>query len=71
MKFPAILLLDLKRAVQLDHSKNMSVPVSTCTSYDFNTLISFVWKLWHWKGMCVSTSYCKNGWLVFIAMIQH
>jgi hypothetical protein len=26
----------------------MSVHVSTCTSYDFNTLTPVVWKLWRW-----------------------
>jgi len=26
----------------LDHSKDMSVRVSTCTSYDFNTLMPVV-----------------------------
>jgi hypothetical protein len=29
--------------MQLDHSKNMSVHVSTCTSYDFNALMPIVW----------------------------
>jgi len=33
-----ILLRDSKGALQLNHSKDMSVDVSTCTSYDFNTL---------------------------------
>jgi hypothetical protein len=41
-----ILLRDLKGAMRLDHSKDMSVHVSTCTSYDFNALTSVVWKLW-------------------------
>jgi hypothetical protein len=30
---------------RLDRSKGMSVHVSTCTSYNFNTLASVVWKL--------------------------
>jgi hypothetical protein len=42
-----ILLCDLKGAMQLDHSKDMSVHVSVCTSYDLNTLMPIVWKLWH------------------------
>jgi hypothetical protein len=37
----------LNRAIQLDRSKDMSVHVSTCTSYDFNELASVAWKLWH------------------------
>jgi len=41
-----ILLPYLKGAVRLDHSNDMSVRVSTCTSYDFNALASVVWKLW-------------------------
>jgi len=32
--------------MQLDRSKDMSVHVSTCTSYDFNALTPVVWKLW-------------------------
>jgi len=31
-------LRDLKGAMRLDHSKDMSVHVSTCTSYDFNAV---------------------------------
>jgi hypothetical protein len=41
-----ILLHDLKGTMRLDRSKDMSVHVSTCTSYDFNTLTPVVWKLW-------------------------
>jgi hypothetical protein len=41
-----ILLRDLKRAMRLDRSKDMSVRVTTCTSYDFNALTSVVCKLW-------------------------
>jgi hypothetical protein len=33
-----ILLHDLKGAMHLDHSKDVSVHVSTSTSYSFNTL---------------------------------
>jgi len=33
--------------MQLDHSKDMSLRVSACTSYNFNTLMLVVWKLWH------------------------
>jgi len=40
-----ILLCDLKGAMQLGCSKDMSVHVSTCTCYDFNTLMPVVWKL--------------------------
>jgi len=39
------LLRDLKGAMRLHHSKDMSVHVSTCTSYDFNTLTPVVSKL--------------------------
>jgi len=27
---------------------DMSVHVSTCTSYNFSALTPIVWKLWHW-----------------------
>jgi hypothetical protein len=40
-----ILLCDLKGAIQLDCSENMSVHVSTCTTYDFSALMPVVWKL--------------------------
>jgi len=30
----------------LDHSKDVSVHVSTCISYNFNALTPVVWKLW-------------------------
>jgi hypothetical protein len=40
-----ILLSDLKGAMRLDRSKDMSMHVSTCTSYDFNALTPVVWKL--------------------------
>jgi hypothetical protein len=40
-----ILLCDFKGAMQLDHSKNMSVHVSTCTSYNVNTLTPVVWEV--------------------------
>jgi len=29
-----------------DRSKDVSVHVSACTSYDFNALTPVVWKLW-------------------------
>jgi hypothetical protein len=46
-KVPGIILLRyFKGAMRLDRSKDMSVHVSTCTSYDFNALTSVVWKLW-------------------------
>jgi hypothetical protein len=37
---------DLNGAMRLDHSKDIPVHVSSCTSYDFNTLKPDVWKLW-------------------------
>jgi hypothetical protein len=40
-----ILMHDLKGAMRLDRSKDMSVHVSTCTSYDFNALTPVVCKL--------------------------
>jgi len=42
-----ILLCNLEGAMQFDCSKDMSVHVSTCTSYDFNVLIPVTRKLWH------------------------
>jgi hypothetical protein len=41
-----ILLRDLKGAMRLGSSKDMSVHVSTCISYDLNALTPIVWKLW-------------------------
>jgi hypothetical protein len=41
------LLRDLKGSMRLDRSKNMSVHISICVSYDFNTLTPVVWELWH------------------------
>jgi len=41
-----ILLLDSEGVIRLDRSKDMSVHVSTCASYDFNALTPVVWKLW-------------------------
>jgi hypothetical protein len=43
-----ILLCYLKGAIRLDRNKNMSVHVSTCTSYSFNALTPIVGKLWLW-----------------------
>jgi len=40
-----ILLCNLEGAMQLDHSKNVSVHISACVSYDFNALTPVVWKL--------------------------
>jgi hypothetical protein len=34
-----VLMRDLKRDIRLRRSKDMSVHVSTCTSYDFNVLM--------------------------------
>jgi hypothetical protein len=36
------LLRDLKGSMLLDRSKDISVHVSTCTSYDFNALMPVV-----------------------------
>jgi len=41
-----ILLGNLKGALRLDRSKDTSLHVSTCTSYDFIILTPAVWKLW-------------------------
>jgi len=41
-----ILLSDFKGAMQIDHSKDKSMHVSTCNNYNFNTLTPVVWKLW-------------------------
>jgi hypothetical protein len=41
--------------MQLYHSKDMSVHVVTCTSYDFNILMPVVWEL------CVSVYHHKNS----------
>jgi hypothetical protein len=47
MKFPEIIsLLDLKGAMRLDRSKDMSVHVLTCRNYELNALRPVVWKLW-------------------------
>jgi len=43
-----ILLHDLNGAMCLDCSKDIPVHVLTCTTYDFNTLTTVVWKLWSW-----------------------
>jgi hypothetical protein len=40
-----ILLSNLKGAMKRDPSEDVSVHVSTCTSYDFNALTPVVWKL--------------------------
>jgi hypothetical protein len=40
-----ILLCKLKGAMQLEHGKDMTVHVSTCTSYDCNALMPVVWQL--------------------------
>jgi hypothetical protein len=37
-----ILLRDLKEDMRFDHSKDMPVYVSTCTTYDFNALTRYV-----------------------------
>jgi hypothetical protein len=40
------LMSDLKAAMRLYRSKDMSVHVSACISYDFDALTPVVWKLW-------------------------
>jgi len=46
-EFPElVLMLDLKGVMRHERSKDMSVHVSTCTSYDFNALTPVVRKLW-------------------------
>jgi len=52
-----IILHDSKGGTRLDHRKDMSVHISTYTSYDLHVL-SVVWKLWCWYN--VSTSHSKN-----------
>jgi hypothetical protein len=47
------LLHDLEGAMQLDHITDMSVHISTGTSYYINALMPFVWKV------CVSVSSQK------------
>jgi len=44
---PGIISLHgLNGAMRFHRSKDMSVPVSTCASYDFNALTPVVWKMW-------------------------
>jgi len=43
-----ILLRDLKGVMRLDRSKDMSMHVSTCTSYDFSALTPVMCELWRW-----------------------
>jgi hypothetical protein len=40
-----ILLHKLKGVMQLDHSKDMSLHLLTCTVYDLSALTPVVWKL--------------------------
>jgi hypothetical protein len=54
-----ILLHNFKGAMSLDHSKDTSVHVSTCTSYDFNELSHLCGSCGTDKT-CVSTACCKN-----------
>jgi hypothetical protein len=43
--------------MRLDRSKDISVHVSTCTSYDFNALTPVVWQLWRWiRRVCFYVS---------------
>jgi hypothetical protein len=41
-----VLLRDLKGAMRLDRSRDMSVYVSTCTGYDSSLWTPVVWELW-------------------------
>jgi len=34
--------------MRLDRSRDMSIHVSTCIIYYFNTLTPVVWKMWRW-----------------------
>jgi len=43
-----ILFHNLKGAMQLYCSEDMSMHVSTRASYDFTALTPVVWKLWYW-----------------------
>jgi len=54
MKFPEWFhCATLKGAMRLGGSKDYSVQVSTCTTYDFKLLTPLVWKLWRWwDGVC-------------------
>jgi hypothetical protein len=46
-EFPGMILLrDLKGATSLAPNRDMSVRISTCTSYDLNSLMPVMWKLW-------------------------
>jgi hypothetical protein len=46
-KVPGMILLHhFKKAKRFDHSKDIPVHVSTCTSYDFKALLLVVWKFW-------------------------
>jgi hypothetical protein len=54
-----ILLLDLQGAMRLDRSKDTSVHVSTCATYDLNSITPAVSNLWRWYEACVFTSRRK------------
>jgi len=65
-----ILLRDLKGAMRLDRSKDMSVRVSTCNSYDFNALTSAscVDVVALMRRVCFYVSL-QNEWSVFLSKI--
>jgi len=42
-----ISLRNFKEVMRLDRSKDMSVRVSTCITYDLDALTPDVWQLWH------------------------
>jgi len=54
-----VLSRDLKGAMRLGCSKDMSVHASTCNTYDSHTLMRVVWKMWHLRDMCLYVSLQK------------
>jgi len=60
-----ILLCNLQGAMRLDCNKDMSVCVSTCTSYDSKELTPVVQKLWYWYDVYSDhssqlTTFCEK-----------
>jgi hypothetical protein len=56
------LLRDLRGAMRLDRSEDMSVHVSTCTSYDIDPLN--VWSDGFVKRIEKGPELCPNGWIL-------
>jgi len=46
-----ILLHDLKGAMEIDSSKDMSVNISICITHDSNALTPIMWKLWRLENI--------------------